>query len=297
MSVVRIEEKARKEAAFEEQVAEARARGARPRSHRTRRILRFGTIGLLLLIGGAVLVHWLMDRWSHVYVADSHIAADVITVSSEVEGRVTAIPVVAGDRVARGDLLVGIDSRKIYAWTAAIAVATAALAGAFFAMRSSFDPSLGPTRLLFAFEVVVIDDREKFANRERFPDSEQVIAADFGATLASLKITRGTYIVIITRGHQYDEEALMEVAESPAPYIGMIGSRRRVQAVRNNLENVGIDPAKLDRVRAPIGLEIGAETPEEIAVSIMAEIIAVRRGGRGLPMSVIARDRELRLHR
>ena len=77
----------------------------------------------------------------------------------------------------------------------------------------------------------------------------------------------------------------------------MIGSRRRVQAVRNNLENVGIDPAKLDRVRAPIGLEIGAETPEEIAVSIMAEIIAVRRGGRGLPMSVIARDRELRLHR
>jgi xanthine dehydrogenase accessory factor len=150
---------------------------------------------------------------------------------------------------------------------------------------------------MLAFEVVVIDDREKFANRERFPDSEQVIAADFGATLASLKITRGTYIVIITRGHQYDEEALMEVAESPAAYIGMIGSRRRVQAVRNNLANVGIDPAKLDRVRAPIGLEIGAETPEEIAVSIMAEIIAVRRGGRGLPMSVIARDRELRLHR
>ncbi len=150
---------------------------------------------------------------------------------------------------------------------------------------------------MLAFEVVVLDDREKFANRERFPDSDQVIAADFGPTLASLKITRGTYIVIITRGHQYDEEALMEVAESPAAYIGMIGSRRRVQAVRNNLEAMGIDTSKLDRVRAPIGLEIGAETPEEIAVSIMAEIIAVRRGGRGLPMSVIARDRELRLQR
>jgi xanthine dehydrogenase accessory factor len=89
----------------------------------------------------------------------------------------------------------------------------------------------------------------------------------------------------------------MEVAESPAAYIGMIGSRRRVQAVRDNLAAVGFDPAKVDRVRAPIGLEIGAETPEEIAVSIMAEMIAVRRGGRGLPMSQIARDRELRLSR
>ncbi len=150
---------------------------------------------------------------------------------------------------------------------------------------------------LLSFEVIVVDDREKFANRERFPDSDQVIAADFGPTLASLKITRATYIVIITRGHQYDEEALMEVAESPAAYIGMIGSRRRVQAVRDNLAGVGFDPAKVDRVRAPIGLEIGAETPEEIAVSIMAEMIAVRRGGRGLPMSEIARNRELRLSR
>jgi xanthine dehydrogenase accessory factor len=143
----------------------------------------------------------------------------------------------------------------------------------------------------------VLDDREKFANRERFPDSDQVIADDFGPALSSLKITRATYIVIITRGHQYDEEALMEVAESPAAYIGMIGSKRRVQAVRDNLAAVGFDPAKLDRVRAPIGLEIGAETPEEIGVSIMAEIVAVRRGGRGLPMSQIARDRELRLSR
>jgi xanthine dehydrogenase accessory factor len=150
---------------------------------------------------------------------------------------------------------------------------------------------------MLSFEVVVLDDREKFANRERFPDSDQVFAADFGPTLAQLKITRATYIVIITRGHQYDEEALMEVADSPAAYIGMIGSRRRVQAVRQNLEAVGFDAAKLERVRAPIGLEIGAETPEEIAVSIMAEIISVRRGGRGLPMSAIARDRELRIQR
>jgi len=150
---------------------------------------------------------------------------------------------------------------------------------------------------MLSFEVIVLDDREKFANRERFPDADQVLAADFGPSLASLKITRATYIVIITRGHQYDEEALMEVAESPAAYIGMIGSRRRVQAVRDNLAAVGFDPAKVDRVHAPIGLEIGAETPEEIAVSIMAEIIAVRRGGRGLPMSEVARNRELRLSR
>jgi xanthine dehydrogenase accessory factor len=150
---------------------------------------------------------------------------------------------------------------------------------------------------MLSFEVIVLDDREKFANRERFPEADQVLAADFGPTLASLKITRATYIVIITRGHQYDEEALMEVAESPAAYIGMIGSRRRVQAVRDNLEAVGFDPAKVDRVRAPIGLEIGAETPEEIGVSIMAEIVAVRRGGRGLPMTEVARNRELRLSR
>jgi xanthine dehydrogenase accessory factor len=150
---------------------------------------------------------------------------------------------------------------------------------------------------MLSFEVIVLDDREKFANRERFPDADQVIVADFGPTLDSLKITRATYIVIITRGHQYDEEALMTVADSPAAYIGMIGSRRRVEAVRHNLENFGVDTSKLERVRAPIGLEIGAQTPEEIAVSIIAEMIAVRRGGRGLPMSVIARDRELRLGR
>ena len=150
---------------------------------------------------------------------------------------------------------------------------------------------------MLSFEVVVLDDREKFANRERFPDADQVIAADFGPALAGMKITRAHYIVIITRGHQYDEESLMEVADSPAAYIGMIGSRRRVQAVRDNLAGIGFDPSKLDRVRAPIGLEIGAETPEEIGVSIIAEIISVRRGGRGLPMSEIARNRELRVAR
>ena len=150
---------------------------------------------------------------------------------------------------------------------------------------------------MLGFETIVLDDREKFANRERFPEADQVIADDFGPTLANLKITRATYIVIITRGHQYDEESLMEVAESPAAYIGMIGSRRRVQAVSDNLAAIGFNREKLDRVRAPIGLEIGAQTPEEIAVSIMAEIIAVRRGGRGLPMSEIARNRALRIAR
>jgi xanthine dehydrogenase accessory factor len=150
---------------------------------------------------------------------------------------------------------------------------------------------------MLGFEVTVLDDREKFANRERFPEADRVIAADFGPTLARLKITRGTYIVIVTRGHQYDEEALLQVIDSPAAYIGMIGSRRRVRAVADNLASVGVDRAKFERVRAPIGLEIGAQTPEEIAVSIIAEIIAVRRGGRGLPMSEVARNRALRVAR
>jgi membrane fusion protein (multidrug efflux system) len=112
MSVVRIDEQMKKDASFEEHVEAAAPRTTVLRRCQTRLLLRFGTIGLLLLIAVAVFGHWLMNRWTHVYVVDSRIAADVITMSSEVEGRITAIPVVAGDRVAKGDLLVRIESRQ-----------------------------------------------------------------------------------------------------------------------------------------------------------------------------------------
>lgn len=148
------------------------------------------------------------------------------------------------------------------------------------------------------FEVVVLDDRPRFANKQRFPMADQVLAQPFRDTLANWPIDTDTYIVLVTRGHSHDVECLLAVIDSPARYIGMIGSKRRVKAVFELLEREqGIDPAKFDRVYAPIGLDIGAETPTEIAMAIMAEIINVYRGGRAKSLSDALRaDRRLPLH-
>ncbi|TAK36035.1 MAG: xanthine dehydrogenase [Chloroflexota bacterium] len=133
------------------------------------------------------------------------------------------------------------------------------------------------------FEVAVVDDRKDFANRDRFPDADQVITADIGETVRSFPITPATYVVIVTRGHRYDESALAGVIDSPAAYIGMIGSRRRVKSVLQRLAEEGASAEAVDRIHAPIGLDIGAETPEEIAVSILAEIIQTRHGRQSSP--------------
>ncbi len=131
------------------------------------------------------------------------------------------------------------------------------------------------------FRVVVLDDRAEFANRERFPEADEVTAGDLGETLNRFPITSSTYVVLVTRGHLEDERALRQVIGSSAAYVGMIGSRRRVRAVLDRLVQEGVSPELIGRVCSPIGLEIGAETPEEIAVSILAEVIhARRRGGR-----------------
>jgi xanthine dehydrogenase accessory factor len=135
------------------------------------------------------------------------------------------------------------------------------------------------------FEVVVLDDRDKYANRERFPDADRVIAADFGGTLRDFLLTAATYVVIITRAHTYDEESLRLILDRPAAYIGMIGSRRRVQTVLRTLTAEGYDRERLSAIHAPIGLDIGSETPEEIALAIIAEVVTVRRGGTGVPLS------------
>jgi xanthine dehydrogenase accessory factor len=136
------------------------------------------------------------------------------------------------------------------------------------------------------FEVVVLDDRVRFASQERFPMTDQVIAAPLEATLRDFPLDKDTYIVLVTRGHQHDVSSLLEVLDRPSAYIGMIGSRRRVQAVFQLLEEEkGILRERFDRVHSPVGLDIGSETPAEIAVSIMAEIIKVRRGGTGLSLS------------
>ncbi len=136
------------------------------------------------------------------------------------------------------------------------------------------------------FNVTVIDDRAEFAARDKFPDEQvRLIADDFVAALQSLKITPATHIVIVTRGHRHDEICLQEVIAKPARYIGMIGSRRRTTTIRERLKREGVAPELLRCVHAPIGLDIGALTPEEIAVAILAEIVLVRRGGTGAPKS------------
>lgn len=139
---------------------------------------------------------------------------------------------------------------------------------------------------LLDFRITVIDDRAEFAARDKFPDPRvQLLAEDFVPALRSLRITPATHIVIVTRGHRHDEICLQEVIAQPARYIGMIGSRRRTTTIRERLKREGVPPALLQRVHAPIGLDIGALTPEEIALAILAEIVLVRRGGDGRPKS------------
>jgi xanthine dehydrogenase accessory factor len=137
---------------------------------------------------------------------------------------------------------------------------------------------------LCGFSVEVVDDRLEYANEERFPEADRVTQGRFEEVLDGYPIDANTYIVCVTRGHRHDETSLRLVVDSPAAYVGMIGSKRRVGAVLQHLLEDGADPEHVARVRTPIGLDIGAETPEEIAVAIMAEIIMERRGGSGAPM-------------
>lgn len=134
------------------------------------------------------------------------------------------------------------------------------------------------------FHITVIDDRPEYANEERFPGAESVIRGRFDEVLAEYPVDESTYAVCVTRGHRHDEVGLRRLAGRGAAYVGMIGSKRRVSAVLQHLIDEGMDRAAVEAVHTPIGLDIGAETPEEIAVSIMAEIIGVRRGGSGKPM-------------
>ncbi|MFP3911919.1 MAG: XdhC family protein [Desulfobacteraceae bacterium] len=126
-------------------------------------------------------------------------------------------------------------------------------------------------------EVIVFDDRSEYANRERFPDAHQIIVGDVAEELNRFSITPWCHVVLVTRGHELDGVALSAVIGSPARYLGMIGSHTKKAKIYAELREQGVEQELLDRVRAPIGLNIGAETPEEIAVSIMAEIISIGR--------------------
>lgn len=134
---------------------------------------------------------------------------------------------------------------------------------------------------MVGFQVVVVDDRPQFANKERFPEAEEVIAEEFPLALPKLKVNKSSYLVIVTRGHSYDQEVLEWAVGTEARYIGMIGSRKKIQTVYQGLEEKGIPAAKFKLVHATIGLNIGALTPEEIAVAIVAEMIAEKRKIKG----------------
>jgi xanthine dehydrogenase accessory factor len=141
------------------------------------------------------------------------------------------------------------------------------------------------------FEVTVIDDRASFANKERFPQARQLLVSGAESALRSLRITPRSYLVLVTRAHSHDVEALRAVIDSEAAYIGMIGSQRRIWAVYKLLHDEGVAAEKLTRVRAPIGLDLGGASPAEIALCIMAEIVLLRRGGSGGPLSDRLRER------
>ena len=146
------------------------------------------------------------------------------------------------------------------------------------------------------FHVTVMDDRRQYANVERFPNANNVIAGPLTDELRKIRengpgYDRDTYVVLVTRGHQYDMESLLELIHDPLAYIGMIGSQRRTRAVFQLLETEKvIPPERFEHVYAPIGLDIGAHSPAEIAVCIMAEIIDVMRGGSAVSLSQQLRD-------
>lgn len=138
---------------------------------------------------------------------------------------------------------------------------------------------LAPLTTLVGFRTVVLDDRPEFANRERFANADEVIVLDsFQQALEGLEINADSYLVLLTRGHAHDQTMLRQALLSKAGYIGMIGSRRKRDAIFAALGQEGFSRPDFDRVFSPIGLKIEAETPEEIAVSIVAELIQVRAG-------------------
>jgi len=134
------------------------------------------------------------------------------------------------------------------------------------------------------YRVFVVDDRSEFANRERFPHAEQVLVTPYEQWSSQLSLNVNSFVVVATRGHRFDDLALESALASRARYIGLLGSRRKTMMIYQRLARQGTPVERLKQVYSPVGLDIGGLTPEELAVSIMSEIIMVRRGGAGGPM-------------
>jgi xanthine dehydrogenase accessory factor len=143
------------------------------------------------------------------------------------------------------------------------------------------------------YRITLIDDRADFVTRERFPDTEiELVKAESWTQALRREVSRGVYVAVVTRGHNEDEECLRAVLAARPRYVGMIGSRRRTNIVLERLREQGFSEEELREVRAPIGLDIGAVSPEEVALSILAEIVATRRGGTGSPLSAWRREKK-----
>jgi xanthine dehydrogenase accessory factor len=152
--------------------------------------------------------------------------------------------------------------------------------------------SLCKVASLAGFSTTVVDNRGSFANAERFPEAGQIFAEEYEEVFPKLHVNESTYVIIVTRGHRDDMRVLRWAAASRARYVAMIGSKRKVLSVVKELEKEGLSREQLERIYAPMGFEIGAVSPEEIAIAVAAEMIAVRRnpksGWRSLSMSVFA---------
>ena len=129
------------------------------------------------------------------------------------------------------------------------------------------------------FRITVCDDRAEFANKERFPDADNIIVESFGSVFDKITINKNSYIVIVTKGHKHDEIVLEKAVRTDAKYIGMIGSKRKVLTIFKHLKERGVPQESLSKVHSPIGISIGAVTPEEIALSIVCELVKIRRLG------------------
>ena len=139
------------------------------------------------------------------------------------------------------------------------------------------------------FDIWVVDDRHQYANAERFPSARKILVGPLDELLRDPPVTAQTYALIVTRGHGHDQEALYYLAPTAAPYVGLIGSRRKIRMIFENLQEMGIPAAALARVSAPVGFDIGSQTVPEIAISIVAELIARRNlGAHALPLRTSA---------
>ena len=201
---------------------------------------------------------------------------------TEADVRRLALEAIATDRTVRTSFRI----------TAATASETGLLCGGEFEVY--IEPIGNPTVYIFGaghiagclapllsnieYRTVVVDDRETYADPKRFPTADSVLVRDFSNAFEGFSIGPQSYVVVVTRGHHHDETVLEQAVATDAGYIGIIGSRGKIGAILKNLRGRGVDKGVLESVRGPIGLDIGSKTPQEIAISIAAELIAVRRG-------------------